>query len=177
MCLQAARRFGGAYTVEDSIVIDSMTLDDLDGVLAIERKSFPTPWSRFAFQTELTRNQYALYVVARLEGRIMAYAGTWVVLDEAHITNVAVDPDYRGRGYGRALLRALLSRARSKGATRATLEVRNGNKSAQQLYISEGFTFQGIRRGYYTDTNEDGLIMWKDDLSDIEPWAEPEKAR
>ena len=155
-------------------MIEFMMLDDLDDVLEIERKSFPTPWSRFAFQTELTRNQYALYIVAKLDGRIAAYAGTWVVLDEAHITNVAVHPDFRGCGLGRAVLRGLLSRARARGATRATLEVRHGNKTAQQLYISEGFTFRGVRRGYYTDTNEDGLIMWKDDLSDIEPWAEPE---
>lgn len=141
-----------------------MRLDDVEEVLAVERLSFPTPWSRFAFQTELTSNQYALYLVVKLQGHVVAYAGTWVVLDEAHITNVAVHPDYRGRGYGKQILLAILAGAKARGAVRATLEVRVGNQVAQSLYLQQGFTFCGSRKGYYTDTGEDALIMWKENL-------------
>lgn len=149
------------------LTITPMTLADLDQVLTVEQLSFPTPWSRFAFQTELTRNQYALYLVGKQEGVVVAYAGTWVVLDEAHITNVAVHPAYRGYGHGRRILLALLAAARARGAERATLEVRTSNRVAQALYLQYGFNFCGSRKGYYTDTGEDALIMWKDDLRDV----------
>ena len=147
--------------------IAPMSIDDVEEVLVVERMSFLTPWSRFAFQTELTRNQYALYLVGKSQGHVVAYAGTWVVLDEAHITNVAVHPDYRGQGYGHQILLALLAQAKARGAARATLEVRVGNKVAQSLYLQYGFTFCGSRKGYYTDTGEDALIMWKEDLGDV----------
>ena len=149
------------------LLIASMTVGDVDDVLAIERKSFPTPWSRFSFQTELTHNQFAIYIVGRTSVGMVAYAGGWLVLDELHITNIAVDPAHRGQRYGRSILLALLSRAKAKGAKRATLEVRTGNEAAQKLYLKEGFFFKGCRKGYYTDTGEDALIMWKDNLDDI----------
>ncbi|MGI6358935.1 MAG: ribosomal protein S18-alanine N-acetyltransferase [Bacillota bacterium] len=143
-----------------------MTLAHLDQVLEVERLSFSSPWSRFAFQTELKQNQYALYLVGKYQERVVAYAGTWIVLGEAHITNIAIHPAWRGRGFGHQLLRGLLAAAKERGANRATLEVRTGNKVAQALYLKHGFKFCGLRRGYYTDTGEDALIMWKDDLSD-----------
>ncbi|MGI6345273.1 MAG: ribosomal protein S18-alanine N-acetyltransferase [Bacillota bacterium] len=148
-----------------ALEIDLMTLNDLDEIMVIEHLCFPTPWSRFAFQIELEQNHFGLYVVGREAGRIVAYAGAWIVLDEAHITNIAVHPDFRGRGYGEAILLALLRRVRARGARRATLEVRENNRVAQQLYLKHGFEFQGRRRGYYTDTGEDALIMWKNDLT------------
>ncbi len=147
--------------------IEAMQVSDLDAVLAIEKLCFPTPWSRFAFQTELTENHYALYIVGKIDGQIVAYAGTWIILDEAHITNVAVHPEWQGKGLGKEILLALLSRAKERGATRATLEVRKQNTTAQQLYLKHGFYFQGVRPGYYTDNGEDALIMWKDSLDDI----------
>lgn len=147
--------------------IEAMQVSDLDAVLAIEKLCFPTPWSRFAFQTELTENHYALYIVGKIDGQIVAYAGTWIILDEAHITNVAVHPEWQGKGLGKEILLALLSRAKERGATRATLEVRKQNTTAQQLYLKHGFYFLGVRPGYYTDNGEDALIMWKDSLDDI----------
>lgn len=141
-----------------------MTIQDLDQVLEVEQSSFSTPWSRFAFQTELNHNQYALYLVGKWQGKVVAYAGTWIVLDEAHITNVAVHPDWRGRGLSHQLLLSLLVAARERGAVRATLEVRAGNRVAQSLYLRHGFEFSGCRKGYYTDTGEDALIMWKNEL-------------
>lgn len=148
-------------------VIQPMTITDLDQVLEVEQRSFSTPWSRFAFQTELNQNQYALYLVGKWRDTVIAYAGTWIVLDEAHITNVAVHPDWRGRGLSHRLLLALLAAAKARGAVRATLEVRAGNRVAQSLYVQHGFVFNGCRKGYYTDTGEDALIMWKNDLSDV----------
>lgn len=155
-----------------ALSIEAMQVADIDSVLAIEQLCFPTPWSRFAFQTELTENHYALYLVGKVAGQVVAYAGTWIILDEAHITNVAVHPDWQGRGLGRDMLIGLLACAKSRGATRATLEVRKHNRQAQQLYLKYGFTFQGLRPGYYTDTGEDALIMWKDNLDDIQSLAE-----
>lgn len=141
-----------------------MQLNDLDDVLKIEQQAFPTPWSRNAFVGELTQNPLALYIVGREQGRIVCYAGTWLIHGEAHITNVAVAPEARGKGYGEAVCRGLLHRAKELGAAKATLEVRVSNAVAQQLYHKLGFRAVGVRPGYYTDTREDALIMWKDDL-------------
>ncbi|MCL4425584.1 MAG: ribosomal protein S18-alanine N-acetyltransferase [Firmicutes bacterium] len=141
-----------------------MTPEDLDGVMTIEKLSFPTPWSRQAFYTEIMENSYAHYIVARVGKTVIGYAGMWLILDEAHVTNVAVHPDYRGRGVGQALMQELVERALQEGAESMTLEVRVSNLAAQQLYEKLGFEKRGIRRGYYTDVKEDAIIMWKDNL-------------
>lgn len=141
-----------------------MTPDDLDRVLEIEELSYGTPWSRRAFTSEITDNRYAHYFVARHRGRLIGYVGMWVILEEAHITNVAVDPAYRRRKVAWRLLEDMFRRARELGATRMTLEVRVSNATAQELYRKMGFVDHGIRKGYYTDTNEDAIIMWREDL-------------
>ncbi|MCR4397901.1 MAG: ribosomal protein S18-alanine N-acetyltransferase [Firmicutes bacterium] len=158
---------------EDSLTgpltITEMTLADLDEVHQVEQQSFPTPWSRKAFWCELTQNIYAHYVVARIDNVLVGYAGMWVILDEAHVTNIAVHPAYRRRGIGRRILTELMERAKSRGATRMTLEVRKSNEGAQRLYREMGFVARGIRKGYYADLNEDAIIMWKDDLCKPKP--------
>lgn len=136
----------------------------VEQVLAIEETSFPTPWSRQSFYYEVTENDFAFYLVAIHEGRVIAYAGIWLVLDEAHITNVAVHPEYRGCGVGRAIMLKIIGSAALLGAVRMTLEVRPSNYVAIGLYESLGFERRGIRKGYYTDTNEDAIIMWKEPL-------------
>ena len=146
------------------MTISEMQVEDLDEVLEIERSSFPTPWSARAVYTELTQNMYARYLVARLGGKLVGYAGMWVVLDEAHVTNIAVDPRYRRRHIGSRLLRELMVRACRQGASRMTLEVRRSNLAAQKLYARHGFRARGVRRGYYSDTREDAIVMWNDDL-------------
>lgn len=172
------------------VVFDEMRLGDLDQVLEIERLSYPTPWSKRAFQSELTENAYAHYYVARLKPdssyakgapdvysggqssavrSIVGYIGVWVILDEAHITNVAVHPNFRRMGLGERLMRFAFDKALEFGATRVTLEVRVSNIPAQNLYKKLGFQERGIRKGYYTDTNEDAIIMWKDDLGPQKP--------
>lgn len=136
-----------------------MTLHDLDEVLYIERASFTTPWSRRAFITELTENHYALYLVARRGDRVVGYAGMWIILDEAHITNIAVHPACRGQGVGTLLMQAVVERTTARGCRKVTLEVRRSNLVAQHLYERFGFRFQGVRKGYYTDTGEDAFVM------------------
>jgi len=149
-----------------------MGLEHLDEVMEIERLSFPTPWSRGAYQREILDNSYARYIVALLGGRVVGYAGMWVLMDEAHVTNIAVHPDYRHLGIGERILRELIRRAYAAGADKMTLEVRVSNVVAQNLYKKLGFAFRGIRRGYYTDTHEDAMIMWRNGLGDDKNLAE-----
>lgn len=158
-----------------NVTIEKMTPDDLDRVLEIEQLSYPTPWSRRAFLSELTENSYAHYFVARVGGEIVGYFGMWIILEEAHITNIAVHPSFRRQGIGESMLRFAFEKAKELGATRMTLEVRVSNIPAQTLYRKLGFEDRGIRRGYYTDTNEDAIIMWKDDLGPRKPKQEQVK--
>lgn len=144
------------------LVIEPMKVDDVEEVLAIEQASFPTPWSRLAFLSELLENERAVYLAARQEGRIIGYVGMWRILDEGHITNLAVHPDARRQGVGRRLLQTLCDLAQARGLHRLTLEVRVSNAPAQHLYESFGFLAAGVRPGYYQDNNEDALIMWLD---------------
>ncbi|HCJ09762.1 MAG TPA: ribosomal-protein-alanine N-acetyltransferase [Clostridiales bacterium] len=146
----------------DRLRFEPMQVRDLDEVLAIERVSFTTPWSRAAYHRELLLNGCATYLVGRLDGRVVSYGGMWVVLDEAHVTNLAVHPDYRRGGVGRVTMLALEQRARELGARRMTLEVRVSNTPARRLYEKLGYRGTGIRRNYYTDTREDAIVMWKD---------------
>lgn len=144
--------------------IDLMQLTDVGRVIEIERISFPTPWSRLAFLSELLENHRAIYIVAKDGQNVVGYAGMWQIFDEGHITTIAVAPAYRGQGIGRALLQTLASLGKARGVVRMTLEVRKSNNVAQNLYLSEGYVPAGIRPGYYQDNNEDAIIMWKNDI-------------
>jgi len=154
------------------ILIDAMTLDDLPAVQAIEEASFTTPWPPHAYRSELESNRLATYVVARAEGAVVAraegavvaYAGIWMMIDEAHITTFAVDPRWRRQRIGERLLLALLGLAKDRRAREATLEVRLSNLAARRLYEKYGFRPVGIRPRYYSDDNEDALIMTTEEL-------------
>ena len=137
-----------------------MTVDDLDAVMEIEDQSFSIPWSRDAFLNEIEHNHLSTYLVAEDGNMLAGYCGVWLVVDEAHITNVAVLPDYRGRGLGEALMRKIMSIAIEFGARVMTLEVRVSNTPAQHLYRKLGFQDGGIRKRYYSDNQEDALVMW-----------------
>jgi [ribosomal protein S18]-alanine N-acetyltransferase len=147
--------------------IEPMRAADLEAVVRIERASFPTPWPRQAFLHELERNRVAALWVARAEGSdeaggaapVVGYLCLWIVADEVHVTNLAVDPAWRGEGIARFLLATLLARHRAAGARRAFLEVRPGNVEARRLYEGLGFREVGRRRGYYVDTGEDALLL------------------
>jgi len=146
----------------DAPKLRRMGLHDLDQVMLVEHRSFTAPWSRQAFLRELVDNQFARYVVADYHGKIVGYAGIWLIIDEGHVTNIAVDPDFRGRHLGEVLLRTLMSICLSQSVQRMTLEVRVSNTVAQGLYDKLGFVRSGLRKGYYTDNREDALIMWAD---------------
>ena len=141
-----------------------MKLEDLEAVLEIEEKCFLLPWSKASFLHELLENERAYYYVAVGDKRILGYIGMWIILDEGHITNLAVHPDYRRQGVGRALLKNLAFEGKKMGLNYLTLEVRISNFSAQTLYKEEGFAAAGVRPGYYQDNQEDALIMWKGPL-------------
>lgn len=148
------------------ILIEPMQVSDLPEVMRIEREVFRPGWSEQTFLQDL-RNPSALYLVLRWQGKIVGYAGMWLVVDEAHITNVAVLPDYRGKGFAKRLIVRLLHLARERGMVRATLEVRVSNTPAQRLYEKFGFRPVAIRKHYYDD-GEDALIMWLETLGDPE---------
>ncbi len=148
------------------IVIEDIKREDIDELLEIERASFPSPWTREAFLTELKERSSSCFLVAKSEGRVVGYAGFWLIFDEAHITNLAVHPGYRKKKIGERLIRFLLKLAVSKGAKRATLEVRPSSLAAQNLYKKFDFEIRSIQKGYYSDTGEDALIMWNNNLTE-----------
>lgn len=137
-----------------------MTEFDIDDVVSIEKKSFTSPWSKEIFYREVVENSYAYYFIVTLDQKIVGYAGMWIVIDDAQITNIAVLPDYRGRRIGERLLYYIMQYAKSVGVQRLSLEVRVSNIIAQKLYRKYGFVPGGIRKNYYTDNQEDAIVMW-----------------
>lgn len=146
------------------VTVERMRVEDIPAVQEIERASFTAPWPAHAFQQELEANRLARYVVAWADERIVGYAGLWQMVDEAHVTTFAVAPDRRRQGVGEVLLTELLGIAESVGASVATLEVRVSNLPARRLYEKYGFRPVGVRPRYYTDNNEDALIMTTPEL-------------
>ncbi|SFJ73033.1 ribosomal protein S18-alanine N-acetyltransferase [Thermoflavimicrobium dichotomicum] len=145
---------------EEKIAFRPMEVSDLPQILEVEMNSFSAPWPKQAFYNELVRNQFARYTVLTVNDKVVGYCGLWIILDEAHITNIAIHPDYRGRGLGKATLTYVMEMAKMLGATKMTLEVRVSNHIAQSLYKKLGFVPSGIRPKYYSDNQEDALIMW-----------------
>jgi ribosomal-protein-alanine N-acetyltransferase len=141
------------------VVVDPMRLDDLPAVHAIERASFTAPWPEHAYRSELETNRLAHYLVARAGERVIGYGGMWIMVDEAHITTFAIHPAWRRRHIGELLLLAFLDLAMDRDAHEATLEVRLSNLPARRLYEKYGFRPVGLRPRYYSDDNEDALIM------------------
>ena len=136
-----------------------MEKEDLAEVSQIEKLSFITPWSFYAFSTELNKKGFAFYYVIEYEKRMAGYAGYWKIAKEAHIVNLAIHPDFRKRGMGTKLLRYLLQDAQDRGLTGVTLEARCSNIAAQRLYEKFGFKKVAIHPRYYID--EDAIVYWK----------------
>jgi|SRR5580700_4807056 ribosomal-protein-alanine N-acetyltransferase len=141
-----------------------MATSDIAAVTRIERTSFSTIWPSDAFYNELSTNKLAHYFVGSIDERVVAYGGIWVILEDSHVTTLAVDPAHRGRRFGEVLLLALIDEAIERGAAWMTLEVRESNTVAQRLYRKYGFTTVTMRSGYYSDDNESALIMWAGSL-------------
>lgn len=144
----------------NDVMIRPMELSDLDQVEEIEKKSFTTIWSKKLYRRELIENHFAHYFVIEKQNNMIGFCGIWLVLDEAQVTNIAIDPVYRGQGYGGLLFQYMLKRAIIQGAANLSLEVRKSNIQAQRLYQKFGLQPAGIRKNYYTDNNEDAIVMW-----------------
>lgn len=140
----------------------------LRSVLKIESQVYPRPWSLSLFMSELALRSTRQYTVARVDGSVVGYSGLMFVAQDAHITTIAVDPQWHQRGIGTKLLLHVARTAAERGACNLTLEVRVGNTPAQSLYRKFGFRPAGIRKNYYIETNEDALIMWADDIDSPE---------
>jgi len=145
-----------------TIVVREMNIDDLEKVLEIERECFTTPWSEEAFRMEVEKNMLAKYIVVEDEDEISGYGGIWLIFYEGHITNIAVHSRHRAKGIGNFLVEGLIALCKKREIYRMTLEVRVSNIVAQSLYKKYGFKEEGVRPRYYSDTNEDALIMWKE---------------
>ncbi|MDQ4074917.1 MAG: ribosomal protein S18-alanine N-acetyltransferase [Chloroflexota bacterium] len=172
--------------------VESMMVSDLDAVMEIENLAHASPWPASAYRHELEQNTLSHYFVlvpeeftvrdatgmrARLlawlgrprPGRpVIGYGGFWMMVDEAHISTIAIDPEWRGMGLGELVLLELLERAIDLGAETVTLEVRISNTTAQNLYEKYRFEYVGRRKRYYRDNNEDAHIMTVEDVQSPE---------
>lgn len=141
------------------IEITKMRRRHLRKVLSIEARVYPRPWSASLFLSELAQRSTRSYIVARSDGEVIGYGGLMFTGLEAHITNIAVDPDFHARKVGTRLLLALVTEAIARGAETISLEVRVSNRAAQAMYEKFGFVVVGTRKGYYIETNEDAYLM------------------
>lgn len=144
------------------ILYREMVEQDIPSVVAIEEEAFATPWTVEIFQHEMSGNAYAHYIVAveEEEEEVIGHCGMWIVLDECHITNVAVRKRLRGHGIGEKLMSEAIELCKEMNVKLMTLEVRMSNHTAQNLYRKLGFQDGGIRKNYYTDDRENALVMW-----------------
>ncbi|MCA9473698.1 MAG: ribosomal protein S18-alanine N-acetyltransferase [Nitrospirales bacterium] len=153
------------------------SLEDIEELVAIENRVFTSPWSRKSFEAELQGNEFSLILVARCEPDttaasemssltsacgIIGYICVWIVFEELRFMNIAVEIDWRRRGIGSALVQHALDAGKKQGAQRALLEVRESNTSAQALYVKFGFSTYGTRLNYYTNPNENAMLMARD---------------
>ncbi len=166
----------------DVIIRQAGPADTAD-IFEIEKLCFPDPWSKDSIRYELEENEKAFYLVAEHSGKVVGYMGLWWILDEGHITNVAVRPGYRNRKIAEGIIRVMLEHTIGAGILHHTLEVRRDNQPAINLYEKFGFEVDGVRKGYYQFDGEDALIMWRHateeeiaELAPEPPEKEPEEA-
>lgn len=148
----------------ERLAIAPMKIADIGEVMRIEREAFVTQWPSDAFYNEINGNKLARYFVGRYNGEVVAYGGIWVILEDSHITTIAVDRHYRGMHFGETMLLRIIDEAMACGSSWMTLEVRESNVVAQRLYRKYGFTTVTARKGYYSDNNESALVMWAGNL-------------
>lgn len=146
------------------VEITRMKRRHLRKVLSIEGRVYPRPWSPSLFLSELSQKNTRSYIVARYQGEVVGYAGMMFTGFEAHVTNIAVDPERQGQKIGSRLLLTLITEAIARGASVVSLEVRVSNLAAQSMYTKFGFHIAGVRKGYYIETREDALVMEAGDV-------------
>ena len=147
--------------MSSELIVRAATVEDAPAIAEMEILCFSSPWSLETIINEIVENKLALYVVAEVDGLVVGYVGIWLVVDEGHITNVAVHPDWRRKHIAEAIIATLIDVTESHGVMAHTLEVRASNTPAQKLYEKFGFKPMGVRKGYYEDNNEDAIIMWR----------------
>ena len=158
--LHPSPRRGAGSKALKGIRVEPMLPRDLPEVLAIEQATFPVPWTHENFLHEVENNPFACNRVVRLaRGAVAGYASAWMVDGEVRINNIAVHKDFRRLGFGELLLRSILELGKVLGCASAVLEVRPSNLPAISLYTKMGFQEIGRRKGYYSDTREDALVM------------------
>lgn len=146
------------------ITILPMKEEDINQILEIENLSFLDPWTQQMYLSEIRERNDSYFVMAKLEDRIIGYGGFWLIVDEMHLVNLAVHPDFRRQGIGTQIMQHLLNLAKQLEVKRATLEVRASNVVAQGFYSKFGFIAIAFRKKYYPDTKEDAVIMWLNGL-------------
>ncbi len=140
---------------------ERLTYQHLEGVAQLEKLCFSQPWSQNSLEL-LTKEGIGMGVVCSSDGQVCAYGGMMVAVDEGQITNIATHPDYRRRGYGRAVVEALIKFAKNNGLDSISLEVRESNRAAIELYTKLGFKVEGKRKDFYTKPTEAALVMiWR----------------
>ncbi len=155
---------GDGGDARQRITVEPMQRSDVPDVMSLERRCYTLPWSASAYITEIG-NSNARYLIAKqADGSLIGYGGVWVVMDEMHITTLAVDPELRGRRVGERLLINLMIEGNKLGAERATLEVREHNFVAHRLYVKYGFGDVAMRKAYYSDNRENAIIMWAEKI-------------
>ena len=147
------------------IKIQRMQKSDVDNVINIEERAYGEHhWSKESFLNELSNDLARYYAAFDLDGNLVGYAGCWQILEEVHITNIAVSPDFRRQKIGERLLRQIIDDCYKNKAKYITLEVRVSNNPAIKMYEKYGFKSLGVRKGYYQNNNEDALIMWTENI-------------
>lgn len=149
-----------------NLIVRKAEEEDILAIEEIERQCFALPWTYDSLYHDIIENQAAFYIVAEVDKEICGYMGIWKILDEGHITNVAVAPGFRRKHIGSAMLDVMLEVMEQSGIRSFTLEVRVSNLAAQSLYQKKGFKEAGIRKKYYEDNGEDALIMWREQIEE-----------
>ena len=147
------------YSAMNATRIRVATIHDLSAIMDIEHLSFTTPWTADAMEQEIESRDWSRVIVATVEGEVVGFMVYWVVVNELHLLNLAVDPTWRRRGIGRAMVRYLVELAEDNYLSSLFLEVRVSNKPAQKLYREFGFKPVAIRQNYYSDDGEDAIVM------------------
>lgn len=146
--------------------IREMTHDDVDSILQIEEMCYGAHhWSRESFLTELS-NKISTYQCILNDNKCVGYIGFWKIMDEAHVTNISIHPDFQNKKLAHRLILSMINECYKEKIKYITLEVRVSNERAIHLYEKFGFKSLGIRKKYYQDNNEDALIMWSENIFD-----------
>ncbi|BDR68182.1 ribosomal-protein-alanine acetyltransferase [Clostridium tetani] len=148
----------------NDILLCKAIKEHIEEIFNINKLSFLAPWSIQSIEKEILSNPHALYIVAIKDNKILGYGGLWIILDEGHVTNIAIHPNYRQLGIASLVLSTLIKESKNRGVNSITLEVRKSNSVAQNLYQKFGFVEEGCRKHYYSDNLEDAIIMWKHDI-------------